>query len=241
MQPDPSYLLAALNVSLPPIGLYDAPDPEAFAPLVAPRPGAAHGECLFSHFRDWQAGKTAHLTAENFGCPGAGGSLCGVQREDRAGFIHFLAIDEGLKASEELMGRWLDARVNFTPVNGHVMVGPLKADQYAHLKTVTLWVKPDQLAALTLAAQYRNAPGDPPATIAAFSSGCGQLAPFYDLDVPQSQIGSTDLAMRHWLPADLMAFTATRPLFEQLCQFGDDSFLTRPFLRRLKKARGGAL
>ena len=47
---------------------------------------------------------------------------------DRAGFIHFLAIDEGLKASEELMGRWLDARVNFAPAQGHVLIGPLKAD-----------------------------------------------------------------------------------------------------------------
>ena len=241
MRPDPSYLLSALNVSLPPTGLYDAPDPAPFAPLVAPDPAATRGECLFSHFADWQQGKTSHLTADNFGCGGAGGSLCGVQREDRAGFLHFLAIDEGLKASEELMGRWLDARVDFAPVNGHVMVGPLKADQYEHLKTVTFWVKPDQLAALALAAQYRNAPGDPAATIAAFSSGCGQLAPFADLGVPQSQIGSTDLAMRQWLPADLMAFTVTRPLFQQLCLFGDGSFLTKPFLNRLKQARGGAL
>ena len=241
MQPDPSYLLAALDVSLPLIGLYDAPDPEAFAPLVAPRPGAARGECLFSHFRDWQAGRTAHLTADNYGCGGAGNSLCGVQREDRDAFIHFLAIEEGLKASEELMGRWLDTRVTFVPANGHVMVGPLRADQYEHLKTVTFLVNPDQLAALTLAAQYRSAPDDPPATIAAFSSGCGQLAPFADLGVPQAQIGATDLAMRQWLPADLMAFTVTRPLFEQFCLFDDASFLAKPFLRRLKKARGGAL
>ncbi len=241
MQPDPSFLLDKLNVTLPLIGLYDAPDPAAFAPLVAPHPGAKRGECLFSHFADWQKGKTAHLTPDNFGCGGAGGSLCGVQREDRAGFIHFLAIDEGLKASEALMGRWLDARVNFAPAHGHVLVGPLRADQYEHLKTVTFWVKPDQLAALVLAAQYRNAPDDPPPTVATFSSGCGQLASFADLDVPQAQIGSTDLAMRQWLPPDVMAFTVTKPLFEQFCLFDEDSYLTKPFLSRLKKARGGTL
>ena len=28
------------------------------------------------------------------------------------------------------MGRWLDARVNFAPAHGHVLVGPLRADQY---------------------------------------------------------------------------------------------------------------
>ena len=59
--------------------------------------------------------------------------------------------------------------------------------------------------------------------------------------MPQAQIGSTDLAMRQWLPADVMAFTVTKPLFEQFCLFGEDSFLTKPFLTRLKKARGGAL
>jgi len=241
VQTDPTYLLDALDITIPLTGLYDAPDPSRFAPLVEPRPGATRGECLFSHFRDWQAGKTAHLTPDNYGCGGAGGSLCGVRRADRAGFIHFLAIDEGLKASEELMGRWLDARVDFAPSNGHVMVGPLRHDQYEHLRTVTFWVRPDQLAALTLAAQYHNAPDDPPATVAGFSSGCGQLAAFPDLDVPQSQIGTTDIAMRQWLPPDVLAFTVTKPLFELLCGFGDGSFLTKPFLNRLKKARGGAL
>jgi hypothetical protein len=241
MQPDPSFLLGKLNVTIPPTGLYDAPDPDAFAPLVQPNPAAKRGECVFSHFRDWQAGKTVHLTSENYGCGGAGGSLCGVERADRAAFLHFLAIDEGLKESEELMGRWLDTRVNFTPTQGHVMVGPLKPELYDYLKTVTFWVKPDQLAALTLGAQYHNAPDDPPATVATFSSGCGQLAAFPDLDVPQAQIGSTDLAMRQWLPADVMAFTMTKPLFEQVCLFDADSYLNKPFLKRLIKARGGAL
>jgi hypothetical protein len=241
MQPDPTFLLDTLNITIPLTGLYDAPDPAAFAPLVAPVPGAKRGECVFSHFRDWQAGKTVHLTRDNYGCGGAGGSLCGVQRADRAGFLHFLAIDEGLKESEELMGRWIDSRVDFASAQGHVLIGPLKAELYGHLKTVTFWVKPDQLAALVLGAQYHNAPDDPPATIAGFSSGCGQLAPFADLDIPQAQIGSTDLAMRQWLPADVMAYTMTKPLFEQVCLFDKDSYLNKPFLNRLKKARGGAL
>ena len=241
MQPDPSFLLDKLNITIPLIGLYDAPDPAAFAPLVESKSDAKRGECVFSHFRDWQAGKTVHLTADNYGCGGAGGSLCGVERADRAGFLHFLAIDEGLKESEELMGRWQDARVNFTAAHGHVLVGPLKAELYEYLKTVTFWVKPDQLAALVLGAQYRNAPSDPPATIAAFSSGCGQLAAFADLGVPQAQIGSTDLAMRQWLPADVMAYTMTKPLFEQVCLFDEGSYLNKPFLKRLKKSRGGAL
>ena len=139
------------------------------------------------------------------------------------------------------MGRWVDARVNYKPRHGHVLAGPLKPELSEYLRTVTFWVNPDQLAALVLGAQYHNEPDAPPATIAGYSSGCGQLALFADLDVPQAQIGSTDTAMRQWLPADILAFTVTVPLFAQLCAFGDGSYLTKPFLKRLIKARGGAL
>jgi len=47
VQPDPSFLLDKLNVTIPLTGLYDAPDPAAFAPLVEPRTGGKHGECVF--------------------------------------------------------------------------------------------------------------------------------------------------------------------------------------------------
>ena len=240
MTPDPSYLLDRLDISLPLITLSDAPDPAIFAPLVEAS-AKSGGDCLFSHFRQWQHGVTSHLTSENYGCGGAGGSLCGVERADRAASLHFLAIEEGLKESEALMGEWLDARVNYASVHGHVLVGPYKPGLYEWVRTVTFYVKPDQLAALVLGAQYHNAPSDPPPTIASFSSGCGQLALFADLDVPQAQIGATDLAMRQWLPPDVLAFTVTRPLFEQLCAFGPESYLEKPFLQRLIKARGGRL
>ena len=53
-------------------------------------------------------------------------------------------------------------------------------------------------------------------------------------------MGSTDIAMRHVLPADLLAFTVTQPMFEQLCALDEHSFLGKGFLKRLKKARGQA-
>ena len=65
-----------------------------------------------------------------------------------------------------------------------------------------------------------------------------EMAPlFEDLTIPQALIGSTDIAMRDQLPPDLLAFTVTRPMFERLCAIGEDSFLSRPFLRKLKAAR----
>ena len=47
--------------------------------------------------------------------------------------------------------------------------------------------------------------------------------------------------MRGDLPANVLAFTVTVPMFAQLCALGDDSFLGKGFLTRLRKARGGSL
>ena len=92
------------------------------------------------------------------------------------------------------------------------------------------------------ALKQSSAPADPPPVVAKFGSGCGQLAGvFDDLSVPQAQIGATDIAMRDRLPAGLLACTVTKPLFEQLCAFGEGSYLTKPFLGRIKKARGSTL
>jgi hypothetical protein len=118
-------------------------------------------------------------------------------------------------------------------------LGPLKEDQYAYLKTVTFYVTPDQLSVLLIGANYNSAPEDPPAVIAPFGSGCGTtISMFEDLNVPQAMTGATDIAMRRFLPPDLMAFTVTKPMFEQLCALDEKSFLFKPFWQDLRKARG---
>jgi len=90
-----------------------------------------------------------------------------------------------------------------------------------------------------LGAQYNSAPGDPPAVIAPFGSGCMELVPlFEDLNIPQAMIGATDIAMRQSLPPDILAFTVTKPLFKQLCELDKGSFLYKPFWKNLRKARG---
>jgi hypothetical protein len=60
---------------------------------------------------------------------------------------------------------------------------------------------------------------------------------FKDLDEPQAIIGATDMAMRKYLPPDILAFTVTRPMFEQLCSLDSKSYLEKRFLSDLKKAR----
>jgi hypothetical protein len=43
--------------------------------------------------------------------------------------------------------------------------------------------------------------------------------------------------MRDTLPPDLLAFTTTKRMFEQLCALDERSFLGKGFLRQLRKAR----
>ena len=197
---------------------------------------------MFDFFRRWQRGETLHLTRENFGCGGAGRSLCSVKTRDRDDFIDFLWKDEGLRASRELMAGWVDGSPTYHQEHDHVLIGPLRPDGYAHLRSVTFWVNPDQLSVLLLGAYYHHAWGDPPPVTAPFGSGCMELvATFDDLDRPQAAIGATDVAMRGELPADVLAFTVTVPLFERLCALDDASFPGKGFLRSLRRARGGRL
>lgn len=237
MQPDTTTLLQKIGMAHPLIGFYDAPDPSPFEPLV--RPVEGKWACVFMFYNKWLDGQTLHLTKDNFGCGGAGYWLCNVESRSREDFVKFLADDEGLKASGELMNQWLDFRRPYQQEHPHLFMGPLREDQYPYLKTITFYVTPDQLSVLMVGASYNNAPKDPPAAIAPFGSGCGTtVSMFDDLEIPQAMIGATDIAMRRFLPEELLAFTVTKPMFEQLCSLDERSFLYKPFWQDLRKARG---
>jgi Uncharacterised ArCR, COG2043 len=239
--PDSSRLLRELDLRTPVIGLYDAPDPDAFAPLVSPPKGPGRGPCLFNYYRRWEKGETLHLTAQAFGCGGCGRSLFGVQVRERDDFIDFLWRDEGLRASRELMADWVDHAPTYRAEHADILIGPLRTDQAQYLKTVTFWVNADQLCVLQQGAYHHHAWGEPDPITVPFGSGCSELIQFPDLDQPHAMIGSTDVAMRDGLPRELLAFTVTVPMYERLCSLGDDSFFTKGFLARMRKARGGSL
>jgi len=237
MEPDPTTLLEKSGMTHPLIGVYDAPDPAPFLPLVRPQPGK--WACVFMFYEKWLEGRTLHLTRDNFGCGGAGYWLCHVETREREDFVRFLVEDEGLKASGELMNRWLEYRKPYRQNHPNLLIGPLRSDQSEYLKTVTFYVTPDQLALFVLGAAYNNAPDDLPAVVEPFGSGCSlMVGMFDDLDVPQAVIGATDIAMRQHLPPDLLAFTVTKPMFERLCRLDEKSFLYKPFWQNLRKARG---
>ena len=237
MQPDPTTIVATLSIGEPLIGLYDAPDAAPFAPLVEP---AEARECVFASYPRWRQGKTLHITEEKHGCGAP--QLLGVQSRSREEMVRFLVDEEGLRASHELMELWLDAAPGYEPCHGHVLIGPLRADQYDYLRSVTFYVNADQLAVLVTGSSYYRRPDDPP-VLAPFSSGCGQLASvFSDLDAPQAVIGATDQAMRKHLEPGLLAFTVTKPMFELLCRWANDpaSSLHNNFLKEIIAARGGS-
>jgi hypothetical protein len=236
MQPDPTNLLRRLGIETPSVGFYDAPEVSPFEPLVRLEPGDT--SCIFSFYTNWMKGETLHLTADGYGCRGAGSCLFGIATRSPEAMVTFLVDEEGLKSSRDLMHRWLDRRGSYQPEHPNLLIGPLRPDQYRYLKTVTFFVNPDQLGALILGANYQSGPDDPLPVMAPFGSGCSQLLPlFHDLSVPQAIVGATDIAMRQWLPADVLAFTVTKPMFEQLCQLDERSFLYKPFLQRLRRAR----
>jgi hypothetical protein len=236
MQPDASLLLSHLELSWPLLGFYDAPDPSVFEPIVEPKPMAR--ACVFAFHEAWLAGKTLHLTRENYGCGGAGHWMFGLETRSRDAFVKFLVDDEGLKATHALMEDWLDHGAPYRPNHPHLFIGPLKERLYEFLRTVTFFVNPDQLGILVLAANFHASPRDPAPVIAPFGAGCMGMAPlFQDLSIPQAILGATDIAMRDQLPPDLLAFTVTRPMFERLCSIDENSFLSKPFLRRLKTMR----
>jgi hypothetical protein len=178
------------------------------------------------------------LNREHYGCPGAGRSICGLDIMPDGGLINFLVEKEGLKASKELMMKWIEHRKPYSPMYGNIFIGWLKPEQYKYLRSVTFVVNPDQLSALMTGAQYFAGPDDPTPVIAPFGSGCSLLVMFDDLDKPQSLLGASDMAMRGHVKADQMLFTVTKPMFEQLCSLDERSFLYRQFWGGLRKSRG---
>jgi len=238
LQPDPSTIISKLSLTGPVIGFYDAPDPAPFAPLVVPQ----GRQCVFASFRDWQEGKTLHLTREKHGC--GGGHLFGVQPRSREEMVAFLCDKEGLRANHDLMNLWLDSAPSYRPIRGHLLFGPLRPDQYEFLRTVTFYVNADQLAVLSMGASYYSRPSEPEPVVARFGSGCMQLTSVFDsLEVPQATIGSLDHSIRRFLEPWMIAFTVTRPMFARLCQWSQDprSSLHSEFTATLLRARGGSL
>ena len=235
MRPDPTNLMKIAGITNPLIGFYDTPDKTPFEPFIA----AKH--CIFSCYQGWIRGESTCLseqTVGSIGCPGAGYWNCNVAAVPRENVAYYLAVQEGIKASADLMCQWLANQPPYKKEHDYIVIGPLRREQYEYLKTITFYVNPDQLSLLITGAEYHNASASHHPITAVYGSGCGQLATmFNDFDIPKATIGGTDIAMRPYLPSDTLAFTVTKPMFEQLCRLDETSFLNKSFWNNVQQAR----
>lgn len=235
MKPDPTKLLAIAGIKNPLVGFYDVPDPKPFEPFARPK------RCFFSCYENWLKGESICISENDSGCRGSGYWVGGVEFTTRDNFAKFLTEKEGFKSSQKLMKQWLDNQKPYRIEHGYVVIGPLKDEQYDNLRTITFFVNPDQLSLLLLGTEYQNASVNVNPTLTAFGSGCGQLAALFgdfDPDIPKAIIGATDIAMRQHLPPDILALTVNKPMYRQLCELDNSSFLYKPFWKTLRKARG---
>ena len=235
MKLDPTKLLKIAGIKIPLIGFYDVTDPKPFEPLAKPK------RCYFSSYENWLQGDSICISTSESSCRGGGYWVGGVEFTTREDFAKVLNQREGFKSSDELMCQWLKNLKPYLIENGYVVIGPLKDDQYEHLKTITFYVNPDQLSLLLLGAEYNNASINNNPVITSFGSGCGQMAALFgdlNADTPKAVIGATDIAMREHFPPDILAFTVNKPMYKQLCELDENSFLYKGFWKRLRKARG---
>lgn len=236
----PTNLIKQSGYTKPMVAFYDAPFETPFENLIEIKP-TGH-VCFFAHYKNWMKGKTLRVTKDNAGCGGCGTWLFNQHTKSREDYIKFLADDEGLKANRELMGKWFDAAKRYEPKHDALFFGPYDARQAEFIKSVTFFINADQLSVFILAANYFASPDDPEPVKAPFGSGCMELLPQFDsMEHPQAIIGATDLAMRKYLPPEIMAFTVNPRMYENLCKTSEDSFLNKPFLEGLKKARKGKI
>ena len=245
MVPKPDKLLAISGIEIPLIGFYDVVDPKPFEPFANPE------RCIFSCYKNWLNGESICISEGNCSCQGGGYWVGGVVpawavkstekgHEPHEIFANSLNRREGFKSSDELMSKWLDNQKPYKIENKYVVIGPFKEKQYDFLKTITFYVNPDQLSLLLLGTEYNNSSATEYPAITSFGSGCGQIAAIFnnfDPDLPKAVIGATDIAMREHLPPDILALTINKPMFRQLCELSENSFLYKSFWKRLKKAR----
>ena len=233
MKPDPTNLLEIAGIETPLIGFYDVPDRKPFEPFAQVK------RCIFSCYENWLKGESISIAVGDPICRGGNYWIGGVEFTSRDNLATTLAEREGFK-SVELMKQWINNQKPYIIEHEYVVIGPLVDEHYDDLKTITFFVNPDQLSLLLLGTEHANASVDVQPTSVAFGSGCGQMAALsanVDPDVPKAMIGATDIAMRQHLPPDILALTVNKPMYEQLCSLDEDSFLYKPFWKRLREAR----
>jgi hypothetical protein len=238
-------LIGKLRIDTPIIALYDSEPSEEFAPLVESKGRT----CCFAYYKRWLKGETLVIgrggrgfSDPDKGCYG-GQSAFGLGKGYPPYMPNFLTdgkgapMGEGLKASPALAKEFLDRAKPPEIASGYVLIGPLRLSMWERVRSVTFFVDPDRLSALMTLAGYWTA--DPEAIYAPFSSGCGLL--WRELEAgggKRAVIGCTDIAMRKYLPPEILCLTVSPSQFERMVEFPGDSFLNKSWWNDLMDLRG---
>lgn len=229
-------LMAQLRLETPLIALYDAAPGEAFEPLIEAQGRA----CCFAYYDRWLDGHTLIFRKDGGGCPG-GHRAFGLEKTYPDYMAHFLTdgegapMGEGLKASPKLAQEFLD-KATPPDVSGEtVLIGPLRPEQWQSVRSVTFLVDPDRLAGVMTLAGFWSGRD---VVRAPFSSGCGMMwRSVTESPEDPAVIGCTDMAMRKYVPPEILSLTVSPERFEQMLTFPDDSFLYKTWWNDLMDAR----
>ena len=239
-------MMKQLRLDTPLLAVYDAAPGEAFGPLIE----AKGRTCCFAYYTQWLEGQTVVFKKGGGGCPG-GHRAFGLETDYpdyMAGFLTTgegvppdspMAKGEGLKASPALAQEFLDQAVSPELSGETALIGPLKLEHWDAVRSVTFLVDPDRLAGtMTLAGFWSGSD----VVRAPFSSGCGMMwrSVVEDDDLDPAVIGCTDLAMRRYVPPEIMSLTVSPARFEQMLTFPDTSFLFKGWWNGLMESRGKA-
>jgi hypothetical protein len=231
-----SRLTDRLRLTTPLIAVYDAAPSDAFAPLVK----AVGTTCCFAYYRRWLDGETLILEKGGAGCQGASRAL-GLEQRYPNYMAHFLTDGvgapkgEGLRATPAIAQACLDAAQAPKPSSDAVLIGPLRLAQWEAAQSMTFLVDPDRLSAVMTLAGYWSAED---VVAAPFGSGCSFL--WRSLAAggeDRAVIGATDIAMRRYLPPNVLTLTVRPGHFAKMLTVPDDSFLYRTWWHNLMELR----
>jgi hypothetical protein len=234
----------ALRLETPIIALYDTDPTPGFEPLVHSKGRA----CCFAYYQRWLKGETLVIERNGGsfqdpknGCPGMHNAF-GFGKGYPPWMANFLTdgkgapMGEGLKATPQLAQEFLDRAKAPTPTGDHILIGPLRLEHWDKVRTISFFVDPDRLAALMTLATFWSS--NPDEIAAPFSSGCGLMwREMISFDRDRPIIGCTDIAMRKYLPPEILCISVSPARFEQMINFPDDAFLKKEWWNELLKSR----
>lgn len=238
-------LTEALQLKTPIVALFDTVPSAVFEPMVESTGRA----CCFAYYQRWVAGETLvvrrgddSFSAPRHGCPGLQRSL-GLSSTFPPWMANFLTdgangapMGEGLKATPELAQAYLDQARPTRPREDTVLMGPLRLDHWDDVRTLTFFADPDRLSALMTLAAFWSGGDD--AVAAPFSSGCGLMwRELQNQERDRAILGCTDIAMRRYLPPEILSLSVSPARFEQMVGFPDTTFLNREWWRELLRSR----